>query len=70
MTRAAGRRLPGTGQAGQATLLATLADASVAQGFLAVTVRPWQVMLTAGVANTCRERRNPRNGEAPRRRSV
>jgi uncharacterized protein YndB with AHSA1/START domain/uncharacterized protein YciI len=40
-------RLPGTGQAGHATLLATLDDASVVQGLLAVTVRPWQVMLQA-----------------------
>ena len=40
-------RLPGTGQAGHATLLATLDDASVVQGLLGVTVRPWQVMLQA-----------------------
>jgi len=40
-------RLPGTGQAGHATILATLDDASVVQGLLAVSVRPWQVMLQA-----------------------
>jgi uncharacterized protein YciI len=40
-------RLPGTDQAGHATLLATLDDPSVVQGLLAVTVRPWQVMLQA-----------------------
>ena len=40
-------RLPGTGQAGHAALLATLDDASVVQGLLAVTIRPWQVMLQA-----------------------
>ena len=40
-------RLPGAGQAGHATLLATLDDASVVQGLLAVSVRPWQVMLQA-----------------------
>jgi len=40
-------RLPGTDQAGHATLLATLDDASVVQGLLGVTVRPWQVMLQA-----------------------
>jgi hypothetical protein len=41
-------RLPGTGQLGEATRLATEDDASVAGGFLAVTVRPWQVMMTKG----------------------
>jgi uncharacterized protein YciI len=40
-------RLPGTGQAGHAALLANFDDASVVQGLLAVTVRPWQVMLQA-----------------------
>ena len=40
-------RLPGADQAGHATLLATLDDASVVQGLLAVTIRPWQVMLQA-----------------------
>ena len=34
-------RLPGADQAGHATLLATLDDASVVQGLLGVTVRPW-----------------------------
>jgi uncharacterized protein YciI len=41
-------RLPGAGQLAEATRLATEDDASVAGGFLAVTVRPWQVMMTAG----------------------
>lgn len=41
-------RLPGAGQLGEATRLATEDDASVACGFLAVTVRPWQVMMTTG----------------------
>ena len=43
-------RLPGRGQLGTATRLATEEDASVAGGFLAVTVRPWQVMM-AGRSN-------------------
>jgi hypothetical protein len=34
--------------AAEATRLATEDDASVAGGFLAVTVRPWQVMMVAG----------------------
>ena len=38
-------RLPGDGRLGTATRLATEDDASVAGGFLAVTVRPWQVMM-------------------------
>lgn len=38
-------RLPGAGQLGQATLLATRDDASVTEGLLTVTVRPWQVMM-------------------------
>ena len=41
-------RLPGAGKLGEATRLATEDDASVAGGFLAVTVRPWQVMMAAG----------------------
>jgi uncharacterized protein YciI len=41
-------RLPGAGQFGEATRLATEDDASVACGFFSVTVRPWQVMMTAG----------------------
>ncbi|MGH3179164.1 MAG: YciI family protein [Streptosporangiaceae bacterium] len=41
-------RLPGAGQLGEATRLATEGNASMAGGFLAVTVRPWQVMMTAG----------------------
>jgi uncharacterized protein YndB with AHSA1/START domain len=41
-------RLPGPGRLGEATRLATEDDASVAGGFLAVTVRPWQVMMVAG----------------------
>ncbi len=40
-------RLPGTGQLARATMLATEDDASVAQGFFSVTVRPWQVMMQA-----------------------
>ena len=38
-------RLPGPGQLERATKLATVDDVSVATGFLAVTVRPWHVML-------------------------
>ena len=38
-------RLPGPGRLAEATRLATEDDASVAGGFLAVTVRPWQVMM-------------------------
>ena len=38
-------RLPDPGQLSTATRLATEDDASVAAGFLAVTVRPWQVMM-------------------------
>jgi uncharacterized protein YciI len=34
-------RLPGSGRRGEAARLATEDDASVAGGFLAVTVRPW-----------------------------
>ena len=41
-------RLPGAGQLGRATELATKEDSSVASGFFAVTVRPWQVMFQAG----------------------
>lgn len=41
-------RLPGPGRLAEATRLATEDDASVAGGFLAVTVRPWQVMMVAG----------------------
>ena len=53
MTDAAGEgmtilRLPGAGQLADATMLATEDDVSVADGFLSVTVRPWQVMMTAG----------------------
>ena len=40
-------RLPGTDQEGLATVLATNDDASVREGLLSVTVRPWQVMMTA-----------------------
>jgi hypothetical protein len=36
-------RLPSSGRLGEATRLAVEDDASVAGGFLAVTVRPWQV---------------------------
>ena len=38
-------RLPGGGRLGAATRLATEDDASVAGGLLAVTVRPWRVMM-------------------------
>jgi len=38
-------RLPGTGQLSTATRLATEDDTSVSGGFLAVTVRPWQVVM-------------------------
>ncbi len=38
-------RLPGTGQLGMATRLATEDDASVAGGLLTVTVRPWLVFM-------------------------
>jgi uncharacterized protein YciI len=41
-------RLPGTGQLGRATELATKEDSSVASGFFTVTVRPWQVMFQPG----------------------
>jgi uncharacterized protein YciI len=40
-------RLPGAGQAEKAWKLATEDDRSVAGGLLAVTVRPWQVLLRA-----------------------
>jgi hypothetical protein len=39
---------PIRGRFTEATRLATEDDASVACGFLAVTVRPWQVMMVAG----------------------
>jgi uncharacterized protein YciI len=41
-------RLSGPGGLAEARRLATEEDASVAGGFLAVTVRPWQVVMTAG----------------------
>ena len=40
-------RLPGAGRFAEATRLATEDDASVADGFFTVTVRPWQVMMGA-----------------------
>lgn len=40
-------RLPGADQLEEAKRLATQDDTSVAEGFFAVTVRPWQVMLQA-----------------------
>ena len=40
-----GRGCGAGGTLGTATRLATEDDASVAGGFLAVTVRPWQVMM-------------------------
>jgi uncharacterized protein YciI/uncharacterized protein YndB with AHSA1/START domain len=39
-------RLPGPGQLGTATRLATEDDISVASGFFSVTVRPWQVVMS------------------------
>jgi uncharacterized protein YciI/uncharacterized protein YndB with AHSA1/START domain len=41
-------RLPGANQLDEARRLATEDDASVASGFLDVSVRPWKVMLTQG----------------------
>lgn len=38
-------RLPGEDQLDKAIQLATEDDVSVATGFLAVTVRPWQVIM-------------------------
>jgi uncharacterized protein YciI len=38
-------RLPGAGQEGLASLLATSDDAAVREGLLSVTVRPWQVIM-------------------------
>ena len=43
-------RLPGPGRLGTAVRLAAENDASVAGGFLAVSVRPWHVMMRPGVA--------------------
>ena len=40
-------RLPGADRLDEARRLATTADKSVANGFFAVTVRPWRVMLAA-----------------------
>lgn len=40
-------RLPGAGQADKASKLATEDDKSVAEGLLAVTIRPWRVLLVA-----------------------
>jgi hypothetical protein len=40
-------RLPGAGGLSAATRLATEDDISVATGFLAVTVRPWHVLMRA-----------------------
>jgi uncharacterized protein YciI len=45
-------RLPGTGQLSTATRLATEDDTSVSAGFLAVTVRPWQVIMHPAVSTT------------------
>jgi uncharacterized protein YciI len=42
-------RLPGPGQLSLATTLATEDDTSVSGGFLAVAVRPWHVVLHAGL---------------------
>jgi uncharacterized protein YndB with AHSA1/START domain/uncharacterized protein YciI len=38
-------RLPGAGQEGLASILATRDDAAVREGLLSVTVRPWQVIM-------------------------
>jgi uncharacterized protein YciI len=38
-------RLPGAGQEGLASVLATSEDAAVREGLLSVTVRPWQVIM-------------------------
>jgi hypothetical protein len=43
-------RLRGSGRLSAAARLATEDDSSVAAGLLAVTVRPWHVMLHAGPA--------------------
>jgi hypothetical protein len=40
-------RLPGPGQVSLAMRLATEDDTSVSAGFLAVTVRPWHVVMHA-----------------------
>jgi len=40
-------RLPGAGRLEEATRLATTDDASVADGFFTVTVRPWRVVMHA-----------------------
>jgi len=45
-------RLPGSGQLSTATRLATEDDTSVSAGFLAVTVRPWQVIMHPAVSKT------------------
>lgn len=45
-------RLPGSGQLSTATRLATEDDTSVSAGFLAVTVRPWQVIMHPAVSTT------------------
>ncbi len=42
-------RLPGPGQLDTATRLATEQDSSVSAGLLAVTVRPWHVVMHAEV---------------------
>jgi uncharacterized protein YndB with AHSA1/START domain/uncharacterized protein YciI len=39
-------RLPGAGQEGLATVLATSDDGAVREGLLSVAVRPWQVVMT------------------------
>jgi uncharacterized protein YciI len=43
-------RLPGSGQLSTATRLATEDDVSVSIGFLAVTVRPWHVLMHEAVS--------------------
>jgi len=39
-------RLPGAGQEGLASVLATSDDAAVRDGLLSVTIRPWQVIIS------------------------
>jgi hypothetical protein len=48
-------RLPGADQLVQATQLATQEDKSVAAGLLAVTVRPWNVMMQANPQSSARK---------------
>jgi hypothetical protein len=49
-------RLPGADGLSAATRLASEDDISVANGFLAVTVRPWHVLMHAGREVSTRSR--------------